>query len=149
MKLIFFIAASLACITGAGQMPEHVKWSFQSKKINATTYELHFSAILDNGWHIYAHDAPGGGPVPTTFTFSKNPLIAFPGFFREIGELEEHYESFFGVPVKQYSYHVEFVRTINVIPVVKTIVRCTVTYMTCNDRECLPPRVVPFAIELK
>ncbi|MGV3529760.1 MAG: protein-disulfide reductase DsbD domain-containing protein [Flavisolibacter sp.] len=149
MKLMFFFAGFLACVSGSGQMPVHVEWTFQSKKMNATTYELRFSAILDNGWHIYSHFTPGGGPIPTSFTFSKNPLIAFPGSFREVGELEEHDESFFGVPVKQYSNRVEFIHVVNVIPVVKTTVRGTVTYMTCNDRECLPPRVVPFAIELK
>lgn len=33
---------------------EHVKWKFSQKKLNATDYELSFTASIDPGWHLYS-----------------------------------------------------------------------------------------------
>ncbi len=131
------------------QIQEPVEWSFSSKKINATTYTVTLTAKLDNGWHIYSQTTPGGGPVPTSISFSKNLLATPAGTTKELGKLEKHFEPLFGVDVKQFSDRVNFVQTVTVKPGVKTTVTGTIEYMTCNDHECLPPRTVKFSVLLK
>ena len=131
------------------QVKDPVKWSFSSKKINATTYEVHLTATLDNGWHIYSQTTPDGGPVATAISFTKNPLLTLQGAAKEVGKLEKHFEALFGVDVKQFSGKVDFVQTVKLKGNIKTTVTGAVEYMTCNDHECLPPTTEKFSIALK
>jgi hypothetical protein len=56
-----------------------VTWSFRPKKISDSTYEIALSANSQSSWHIYSQYTPAGGPVPTKFTFNKNPLFVVQG----------------------------------------------------------------------
>src|SRR5579875_1559752 len=85
------------------QVKDPVRWSFFSKKINASTYEVHLTATIESGWHTYSQTTPEGGPVPTSISFTKNPLLTLEGKTKEIGKLEQHNEPLFGVDVKQFS----------------------------------------------
>jgi thiol:disulfide interchange protein DsbD len=146
--LAVFIALLITGLSFA-QMKNPVKWSFSSKKIDATTYEVKLTAILESGWHIYSQTTPEGGPVPTTIEFTKNPLLNLQGSAKETGKLEQRHEELFGVDVKQYSNKVDFVQTVKVKANVKTTLNGAVEFMTCNDHECLPPTKQQFSIALK
>ena len=150
MKKIFLLCIGCwltAC--AVAQIKNPVKWSFTSKKINATTYEVHLSATIDRGWHIYSQSTPDGGPVPTTVTFGKNPLLTFDGKVKEVGKLEQKHEELFGVDVKQFSNKVDFVQTVKLKAAAKTSVAGSVEFMSCNDKECLPPKSQSFSISLQ
>ena len=60
-----------------------------------------------------------------------------------------HFEEVFDIDTKYYNNKVEFVQVVNVKGNAKTNLTGTVEYMACNDRECLPPKSVPFSIALK
>ena len=68
---------------------------------------------------------------------------------KEVGKLETKFEDVFDVDTKFYNDKVEFVQVVTVKGNAKTNLSGTVEYMTCNDRECLPPKSVPFSIALK
>jgi DsbC/DsbD-like thiol-disulfide interchange protein len=150
MKTFFLlsIATVLTCAAQA-QVQNPVKWSFSSKKVSAGTYEVQLTATLDKGWHLYSQTTPEGGPVPTAIEFTKNPLLTLDGITRELGKLEQRHEPLFGVDVKQYSDKVVFVQKVKVKGNAKTSINGMVEYMTCNDRECLPPKKQRFSIALK
>lgn len=149
MKKILAIGLSLLVLNVVNaQMRNPVQWSFTSKKINPTTYEVHLTAVLENGWHMYSQTTPDGGPVPTAISFAKNPLITLQGTPKEVGKLEQRFEELFGVDVKQFSNKVSFVQTVKLKGKAKTAVTGTVEFMTCNDRECLPPKSQKFAVAL-
>ena len=131
------------------QVKNPVKWTYSAKKLSTGKYELHMTAIVEKGWHIYSQNTPDGGPVPTAFTFTKNPLVTLSGPVKETGKLETHFEKLFDVEVKQYSDKVDFVQTVTVKGNVKTNVAGKVEYMLCNDKECLPPKEVNFSIALQ
>jgi DsbC/DsbD-like thiol-disulfide interchange protein len=131
------------------QIKNPVKWNYSAKKLSAGKYELRMTAILEKGWHIYSQNTPEGGPVPTTFTFTKNPLVTLTGPIKEVGKLESHFEKLFDVDVKQYSDKVDFVQTVTVKGTVKTNMAGNVEYILCNDKECLPPKKVDFSIALQ
>lgn len=147
-SLLFFLLLVLAQLAFA-QIKDPVKWSFTSKKVNATTYEVHLTATIEQNWHLYSQTTPDGGPVPTSISFSKNLLAVPNGEAKEIGKMEKHFEELFGVDVIQYSNKVDFVQMVTVKPGVKTSVTGTIEYMTCNDHECLPPKKQSFSIALK
>jgi DsbC/DsbD-like thiol-disulfide interchange protein len=142
-SLIAIISVSIA------QVKNPVKWVFTAKKINTGLYEVHLTATVDMGWHIYSQATPAGGPIPTSIKFIKNPLITIVGATKEEGKLEEHHEPLFGVSVRQYSDKVDFIQQVKVKGKVQTSLTGSVEFITCNDRECLPPKTQDFSVSLK
>ncbi len=137
MKKII-LATTLLFIVAIVNAQSPVKWSYKVQKIRDKIYEIHLEAKLDDEWHIYSQTTPEGGPIPTAFSFSKNPLVIFEGSIKEVGKLEEHFEPLFGVKVKQYSDKVEFIQTIKLKAAVKTTINGYLEFMACNDAECMP-----------
>ena len=148
MKKIFS-AMFLLLIAGFAnaQINNPVTWTYTAKKVADKTYELHMTATIDGNWHLYAQDA-GEGPEPTAFAFTMNPLISFNGKIKEIGKQEKSYDKNFKSVIKYYTKKVTFVQNIKVKTPIATVVKGTVTYMVCNDRQCLPPKDIPFAINV-
>ena len=129
------------------QINNPVTWTYTAKKIADKTYELHITATINGNWHLYAQDA-GEGPEPTTFKFTPNPLIKFDGKVKEIGKLEKSFDKNFNSVLKYYANKVDFVQKVKVKSSIATVVKGTVNFMVCNDRQCLPPRDVPFTINV-
>ena len=148
MKKIFtaFILLMFTGIVNA-QINNPVIWTYTAKKVADKTYELHMTATITGNWHLYAQDA-GEGPEPTTFNFTANPLISFDGKVKEVGKMEKSYDKNFNSVLKYYSNKVDFVQKIKVKTSIATVVKGTVTFMVCNDRQCLPPKDVPFSINV-
>jgi len=146
--LFVFILSSIVADCFA-QLENPVKWNFSAKKINATTYEVHLTAKIEDEWHIYSQTTPDGGPVATSISFNKNPLLSLDGAVKESGKLEEHFEELFGVQVKQFSDKVDFIQIVKLKSSAKTNVTGSVEFMTCNDHQCMPPKTVKFNISLK
>src|SRR5258706_15344138 len=113
MKKLFSLCILFSIATiGFSQVQDPVAWSFSVKKINATTYEVHLTAKIEDEWHIYSQTTPEGGPVPTEIVFNKNPLLSLDGGVKESGKMEQHFEKLFGVDEKQFSNKVDFVQVI-------------------------------------
>lgn len=148
-KITLMLLLLAAGIYATAQIQNPVKWSYKLKKLNATTYEVHLTATIEKGWHIYSQTTPDGGPVPTKISFTKNPLLTLNGTAKEVGKLEQRHEELFGVDVKQFSNTVDFVQVIKVKAAVKTSVAGTVEFMVCNDRECLPPSTNKFTLSVQ
>ena len=129
------------------QINNPVLWSYTAKKIADKTYELHITATINGNWHLYAQDA-GEGPEPTTFKFTPNPLIKFDGKVKEVGKLEKSFDKNFNSVLKYYANKVDFVQKVKVKSSIATVVKGTVNFMVCNDRKCLPPKDVPFTINI-
>lgn len=148
MKKIFLVGLML-CFAGFvnAQINNPVLWKYSAKKIADKTYELHITAIINDTWHLYAQDA-GEGPEPTTFKFTPNPLISFDGKVKEVGKMEKTFDKNFNSVLKFYTNKVDFVQKVKVRSTVATVVKGTVNFMVCNDRKCLPPRDVPFTINV-
>lgn len=145
---MFLLGMFLWGISNA-QIKNPVQWKFLAKKRTAGTYELHLTATIEKGWHLYSQTTPEGGPVPTRIEFVKNPLVTLIGKAKELGKLEQHHEKLFGVDVKQFSNKVDFVQLVKTKGNIKTSASGNISFMVCNDQECLPPQTVPFAILLQ
>jgi Disulphide bond corrector protein DsbC len=149
MKKIIFSLVVLFFVTVANAQVENpVTWTYSAKKISADLYELHMTATLQSKWHIYSQDLKGDGPVPTSFSFDKNPLIKTDGAISEVGKLQQEYNKDFKMNVKFYANKVDFVQKIKLKAAAATIAKGKVTYMVCDDKKCLPPKDVTFAIKI-
>ncbi len=145
-KLSIATAFLLFLIVCKGQEP--VKWSFSAKKIADKTYEIRLVSKVNQPWHIYSQTTPEGGPVPTKITFAKNPLLSIQGETKEVGKMVQKHEEVFDLDVKYFDGNVEFVQTVILKSKVKTNISGTVEFMVCNDRQCLPPKTIPFTVGL-
>lgn len=146
-KIILFATILFAFSVAKAQMENPVKWTYTVKKIKDDKYELHMMAQLEGKWHIYAQEA-GEGPVPTEFTFDKNPLIKLDGNVKEIGKLEKQYDPNFKSTLKFYTGKVDFVQKIKLKSSVKTMAKGKIIYMVCNDKKCLPPKDIYFSVKI-
>ena len=150
MKKIYFVVLLLVVAKlGFSQVKDPVKWAYDSKKIDESTFEISLTATVDPTWHIYSQTTPEGGPSATVISFTKNPLIQLEGEVKEVGKLEQKHEKLFGVDVKQFSNKVIFVQTVKLKAKAKTALTGTIEFMTCNNRECLPPKTEKFSVALK
>lgn len=140
----------MTCVPETGaQVRNPVKWTSSARATGPGRYEVAVKAVIEKGWHLYSQSTPDGGPIPTAFRFTKNPLIEMTSPVREVGKMERRHEKLFGVDVYQYSNEVTFVQTLTLKGKVKTNLSGSVEYMVCNDSECLPPVTQNFSVELR
>jgi thiol:disulfide interchange protein DsbD len=122
--LCFFLFALFA-FDASAQIKDPVKWTATSRK-NGKGYEVVMTATLPKPWHIYSQTTGEGGPIATSFKFTKNPLITLNGSVKEVGKLKEEYDKLFDTKVKYYGDKVDFVQAVVVKGKLKTNVNVTV-----------------------
>jgi hypothetical protein len=127
---------------------KQVKWSFSSKKLADKKYEITMTATINGDFHLYAINAGVEGPVPTTITFSPNPLIMLQGKPTEKGKKITKYEAAWEGKVNYFEKTVTFTQVINTKTTAKTNLNGKIEFMVCNDEVCLPPSETPFKIAI-
>lgn len=145
ITLLMVMGITGICMAQGG---DPVSWSFTSKKIADKTYEIHLTATIASPWHMYSQSSPDGGPLPTKISFTKNPLVTIDGKTKEVGKMETKHEEVFDVDVKQYSNKVDFVQVVKLKSNVKTNITGNVEFMACDENQCLPPKTVPFTVQV-
>ena len=147
-KMILGMLLMVFAFVANAQINNPVTWSYSATKIADKTYEIHLTATINGNWHLYAQDAPGDEAPETTITFSPNPLLSFEGKVKEVGKMEKSYDKNFKAVLKYYEKKVDFVQTVKVKSPIATVVKGSVSFIVCNDRQCLPPKDVPFSINI-
>lgn len=145
-KLLFSVLLVFCVIEAIAQSP--YAWTFSAKKVSDGVYEIHCLVNVNTPWHTYSQFTPDGGPVPTKFVFNKNPLYSLDGNVTEDGKMITKHETVFGVDVKYFDGKVDFVQKIKLKGSVKTNFVGAVTFMVCNDEQCLPPVTQKFSVPL-
>lgn len=146
--LLIAAAMSISGTAARAQTKDIVTWEFSSKKVSDGLYDVYLTARVKRPWHIYSQSSPEGGPLPTSITFSANPLLQLTGKPVEKGLLKEKYEEVFEVKVKYFEDSVQFVQRVKIKTKAKTNLSGTIEYMACNDEQCLPPASIPFTVNL-
>jgi hypothetical protein len=146
-KSITLFAAILLTLALKAQNP--VNWDFSAKKIADKTYEIHMTATIQSGWHLFSQIQPEDAiAIPTAFTINSNPLLKFDGKIKEVGKLEKFKDEKLDISANQYSNKVSFVQVIKLKANAKTNVTGNVEFQTCNDEKCLPPKTVSFTVPI-
>ena len=147
-KGLFIIVLAFGFCFLHAQSP--VSWSFNSKKISEKTYEVHLTANIQSGWHLYSQDQPSDAiAIPTSVTINNNPLLKLDGKVKEVGSMEKFNDKNLGISAHQYSNKVDFVQVVKIKSNAKTNVSGSVEFQTCDDKKCLPPKTVDFNVALK
>jgi len=147
-KVFVFIGLVVCTCSVFAQNP--VSWNFSSKKVDDKTFEVHFTASIQSGWHLYSQEQPDDAvAIPTSVSINNNPLIKLDGKIKEVGKMEKFKDKALGVSAHQYSNKVDFVQLVKIKSSAKTNVSGNIEFQTCDDKKCLPPKTVNFNIALK
>ena len=144
---VTLVLAFMAVLSFAQESP--VKWTSSAQKVDGGQYKVTITASVPAPWHIYSQNIGDGGPVPTSFTFTKNPLLTLVGKTKESGKMQTVHDKNFDMDVKYYADKVSFTQLVKVKGGVKTNLSGEVNFMVCNDHECLPPSSSKFSVALK
>jgi Disulphide bond corrector protein DsbC len=147
-KTILLALIVLSGTLAIAQSSKQVSWVYSAKKVADKTYEIHMTATIGGDYHLYAQDAGGDGPIPTTFNFTKSPLLALDGAVKEQGQIVKKFESAWNHNVNYYEKTVDFVQVVKLKSNVKTTLAGKVEFMVCNDKECLPPADVDIKVNI-
>lgn len=127
---------------------KQVKWTTASKKIGVKQYELKLTASISGDYHMYSQDAGVEGPVPTTVSFTPNPLLILDGKVTESGKKITKVEQAWDGKVNFYEKTVTFTQKIKAKTTAKTNIIGKVVFMVCNDELCLPPSEFSFKVPI-
>ena len=147
-KTILLALVVLSGTIAIAQSSKQVSWVYSAKKVADKTYEIHMTATIGGDYHLYAQDAGGDGPIPTTFNFTKSPLFALDGTVKEKGQIVKKFESAWSHDVRYYEKTVDFIQVVKLKSNVKTSLAGKVEFMVCNDHECLPPVDVDIKVNI-
>ena len=141
-KTLFGLIAMVCTLTVQAQIVDPVQWTFGATSAG-DTIDLHFTADISNGWHLYGTTLPHGGPQPTTFEFTTLEHAELVGAIVAERAPHSQYDATFDMPLNWFSGAITFHQ--------KAVVRAAdyriagqVTFMACDDRTCTPPTEVPF-----
>jgi hypothetical protein len=150
MRSTILIAAILfTAVSINAQMLNPVSWTFTAKKTADKTFEIHMTANIQSGWHLYSQTQPEDAiALPTEITINNNPLLALDGKVKEVGKLEKYKDEVVNATNHQYSKKVDFVQVVKLKSSAKTNITGSVEFQTCDDKKCLPPKTVNFNIAL-
>jgi hypothetical protein len=127
-----------------------VNWSFTAKKIADKTYEVHMTATIQSGWHLFSQNQPEDAiAVPTGFKLNSNPLLTLDGKIKEVGDMEKFHDKKLDISAHQYSNKVDFVQVVKLKAKAKTNVTGSVEFQTCNDEKCLPAKTISFTVSIQ
>lgn len=147
-KTILLALVTVLAISLKAQNP--VSWAFSSKKIGDKKFEVHMTATIQSGWHLYSQIQPEDAiAIPTGFVINKNPLLEVDGKIKEVGKLEKFHDAKLEVSAHQYADKVDFVQVVKLKANAVTNVNGVVEFQTCNDEKCLPPKKINFSVALK
>lgn len=121
----------------------HVKWEaiFDAKSSEIVVY-----AKIDKSWHLYStENSEDLGPVPTSFNFPKQKGL------KVIGKIKEQqpivaFDGNFGATLGYHENAAEFRQKVKIKK--RKAVQFTVSYMVCDDSQCLPPTEVTLTVNI-
>ncbi len=126
-----------------------VTWTSIAHKVNATEYDLIFTATIEEGWNIYSQNMKGeDGPVKTSIEYASTDHFQLIGKNVETGDIKKVMDEMFGMEVIKIKKKGVFTQRIKVNDISKPI-SGSIEFMCCNEIQCLPPKQVPFTIDLK
>lgn len=144
LLLLFLLSFPLAAYS---QIYDPVTWDFSYEKKEEGKYELVYSATIESGSHIYSMDVPAGGPIPTSFTYNPDQGYTLDGKTFEVTPPEEKFDEAFGFNIKSFSGKAEFRQKITSQSGNFTVTG-TLSFMSCNNTTCSPPKDIEFEIKI-
>jgi thiol:disulfide interchange protein DsbD len=143
---------SLLCLTASSffsyaQGNDPTTWTYETKKINTTEYQLIFHCVLKEGFHVFSQKPGDDFLIPPSFKFKKNPAFKLTGAVVEQGKMKTEKMDGVDNPIHYYEGSVDFIQKVKITKPIS--ISGEHEYQVCNDKMCLPPKKKNFVFELK
>ena len=124
-----------------------VTWSFHAERTDGGL-ALVATAHIAEGWYMYATQLPSeDGPPATALLLCASHAQATPGPVLE-PEPMERYDPNFAMMLRYHKGEVPFRFMVRPNGTDAFVLAGEVEFMCCTDLTCLPPRTVPFKVEV-
>ncbi len=149
MKKITFLFFSLMSMIGLqAQILTPVTWTWTSKQVSDTEFDLIFTATIDEGWTVYSQYLESeDGPIPTSFHFEKSNHFELVGKNKESGTIKKGYDDIFRMNLTKIYKKGIFTQRVRMKDFSKPIAGY-LEFMTCDAKQCLPPTEEEFSFQL-
>ncbi len=150
MKSVFIFFSLLFFGVTNAQFEDRVAWTTAIEKLSEDEYQLIFTAVIDEGWHIYGQPIEGEedpfGPIPTEFTFNNAE-----GNYKLIGKTTQpdkkpYYDKVFDMEIIYFEGVTIFTQKIKLLNKEVESFLVDVSFGVCDDSKCLPPDTVDISI---
>lgn len=146
MKQLFAILL-LAISTWSYGQSNTVAWSFESKKTGTDEYTVYLKADIQDGWYVYSQYLESDdGPIRTAVIIEDMEGVKLEGKAIEEGKIVKGYDKLFDMNITKFKNHLTISQKLTTKE--PKILKGYVTFMSCNDEQCLPPTDVPFELKL-
>jgi len=123
-------------------------WTFESQKTAPNEYTITMKATINKGWYVYSQYLESDdGPIRTSIVLEENKGVELVGKAEEEGDKVSGFDEMFDMKITKYKKHLTITQKVKAKKTKK--IKGYITFMTCNDEQCLPPTDVPFEITLK
>ena len=147
MKKILLVIFTIFSVNVNAQIFTPVSWTFSHEMLSDNEFELSFTANIDEGWYIYSQSLADDGPVPTEFTFQETNNYKLLGDVVEEKSNEE-YDPNFDMMLKFFKDKTTFKQRVSLEDMSQSVtIKGEIYYMTCDDKQCLPPELVEFSFD--
>jgi thiol:disulfide interchange protein DsbD len=132
-----------------GQADKYIQWTFSANKVADKTYDLHLTAKLAKGYHVFSQFVDGT-PTPTAITFNSASWYEKIGKIKEVGKLihEKDPDPDAKTDLLYFEKTVDFVQRISLKGSMSDI-SGKVEFQVCNATSCERPDEKEFTISLK
>lgn len=129
--------------------PQVVTWTFEAKKVDDCKVDLIFKGQIKSGWYTYSQFIDGeDGPVPTTIEYDESAKSFVKiGKAQESGGVLKVFDKVFNMDLTKFKGTAVITQRIEVKDPSKPIAGY-LTFMSCDDEQCLPPRDIDFKFDL-
>jgi len=122
-----------------------VTWKATYTDLPNNEGEIIFTATIEKKWHIYSQRPTDAGPIPTSFSVTASNDFTALGKVQEENAHEEYVKAF-EAKVFVFENQAIFKQKIKRTNKKVFIIKASLEFMTCNDSQCLPPKIVTFDI---
>ena len=138
--------------SGEEENPVSVKAVFTAAEGNQPA-QLHITAQVARGWHIYSTTQGKGGPLPTKIKLPPSPNYRLLGQFKATPQPAIHtYPDIYGdLPVEEHIGRVTWRAPVELVAGVdprQLKIEGKLNVQACDANNCLPPKDYPFTAEL-
>jgi hypothetical protein len=144
-KYLFILLLSIPAFAFA-QLEKPVKWSFYAKKINSTEAIVYIKAKMSGNWHIYAQSVKQDA-MRLKFSYAKSKDYTLAGKTVEPKPIKK-YDNVVKMELAYFEREAVFTQKIKLAKS-SALIKATVEFMACNDKQCLPADEVSFNIPVK
>lgn len=152
VRLIFLLTSvpllllSINSLQAQGsKLGDVVQWRFELQSQDSLRVQAH--AEIAEGWYVYSQYLAEGGPVPTQLTLDLPEGAGLYGKTSEQGIRESSFDQLFEMEVVKYSKTLSLSQAFAPAPG-QNLLSGQLRYMACDASRCLPPKTIPFELQL-